>query len=444
MRAPPLGYVRKSLSAHGLLGLVLGALIYQICLTGTLSVFAGELRQIERSAAPAVEAVTPEGYARAVEEGLEILDGGEAPVIILGPTEPLPRLEIRVPGKQSIYANAQGIPAVETGTPFTDFVTELHEALHLPSPWGIAIVALAGIALLALLITGIAAHPRIFRDAFRLRLGGNERLEQADFHNRTGVWGLPFHAIVTVSGIYLALLPLLGAPLAFLAYGGDIDRAMAEQMGPQIEGSGARQSTPDIASLIRSVERENAPAKVSFVMVENPGSDRQVVHIDTDVPRQLASGESYRFDGTGRTLGPAGFANGNPEKQVQAAMYPLHFGTFGGFPVRLVYGILGLALCWLCATGMRIYFVRRRQAGRATPPLERLWAGISWGQPLALAMTFSASAIGFALPTTYLAVSVIALAVFSLPVSLQALRRTVAASTTLACALGSILLLSNG
>ncbi|QTD54473.1 PepSY-associated TM helix domain-containing protein [Parasphingorhabdus cellanae] len=423
MKALQSDIVRKSLSAHGLVGLVLAALIYQICLTGTLSVFAGELRQIERSTAPTVEAVTPEGYARAVEEGLVILAGGEGPIIILGPTEPLPRLEIRVPGKQSVYADAQGVPTIETGTPFTDFVTELHEALHLPSPWGTAIVALAGIALLALLISGIAAHTRIFRDAFRLRLGGNERLEQADFHNRTGVWGLPFHVIVTVSGIYLALLPLLGAPLAFLAYDGDIDRAMTEQMGPQVEGTGTRQPAPDIADLIRTVERENAPAKVSFVMIENPASDRQIIHIDTDVPRQLVSGESYRFDGTGRALGPAGFADGAPEKQVQAAMFPLHFGTFGGLPVRLVYGISGVALCWLCATGMRIYLVRRRQAGRANPLLERLWAGVAWGQPAALALTFAATAIGFDPPITYLTATGFALGIFSLPIRLQALRK---------------------
>ena len=417
------GFVRKSMSAHGLLGLVLGALIYQICLTGTLSVFAGELRQLESPDAPVVRSAAPDAYAAAVDEGLRILDGGKAPVIILGPTEPLPRLEIRVPGKRSVYADAQGVPAVETDTPFADFVTELHEALHLPSPWGTAIVALAGIALLALLITGIAAHPRIFRDAFRLRLGGNARLEQADFHNRTGVWGLPFHAIVTVSGVYLALLPLLAIPLAFLAYDGDVDRAMAEQMGPQIDGSGAAQPIPDIAGLIRDVERDNAQAKVSFVMVELAGTDRQVIHIDTDVPKQLASGESYRFDGNAAALGPAGFADGAPEKQVRAAMFPLHFGTFGGLPVRFVYGVLGVALCWLCATGMRIYLVRRIQAGKASPVLERLWLGISWGQPVALAACFLTATIGWGAIIPYVVATIAVPLVFVFSASIIAPRR---------------------
>jgi hypothetical protein len=32
------------------------------------------------------------------------------------------------------------------------------------------------------------AHPRIFKDAFRLRIGGSVRLEQADLHNRLSVW----------------------------------------------------------------------------------------------------------------------------------------------------------------------------------------------------------------------------------------------------------------
>ncbi len=391
---PSISFVKKSLSAHALLGLVMAALIYQISLTGTISVFAGELRQIEQSDAPKVESVSPEGYATAIAQATRIADGSGAPLIILGPTESLPRLEIRVPGKGAYFANRAGNPIAPVETPFTNFVTELHEALHLPSPWGTAIVALSGFALFALLVSGIAAHPRIFRDAFRFRIGGNPRLEQADFHNRTGVWGLPFHAIVTFSGIYLALLPLLGAPMAFLAYQGDIDAAMAEQIGPQIEGEGLAQPVPDIAALIRQVEGANSPASVSFAMVENPLTDRQIISIDTNVPRQLASGESYRFDGAGRFLGAAGFADGSPEKQLQAAMFPLHFGTFGGLPIRIVYGLLGIALCWLCATGMRIWFLRQTQRGARTESLQRLWRVIAWGQPLALFAAFAASLFG--------------------------------------------------
>lgn len=407
----PQGFVAKSLAAHSLLGLVLGALIYQICLTGTLTVFAGELRQWEQPAAPVVQSLSPEAYATAVAEGAKLAGKAGPPVIILGPTRALPRLEVRIPGKEGGgYADAAGYVRVPVDTGWTDFVTELHERLHMPGVWGIALVATAGIALLAALITGIAAHPRIFRDAFRLRRGGNVQLEQADLHNRTGVWGLPFHLIVTISGCFLALVPVLGPPLAFIAYEGDIDRAVAEMSG-EMPGVKAKSSAlPDVASLIRRVESEHAPARVSFVMLEAPATTRQVLHIDTDVPRQLAAGESYRFDGDGKALGVAGFADGPLEKQLHSAMFQLHFGSFGGLPVQLLYGVLGSLLCWLISTGIRIWLIRQASRGRSVAVWTRLWDSIVWGQVTALAVSAVFSLATFDPLIPYVSVSLLALA----------------------------------
>ena len=40
-------------------------------------------------------------------------------------------------------------------------------------------------------LTGVLAHPRIFRDAFRLRARDRGGIGLADWHNRLGVWTLP-------------------------------------------------------------------------------------------------------------------------------------------------------------------------------------------------------------------------------------------------------------
>lgn len=71
------------------------------------------------------------------------------------------------------------------------------------------VVGMTGVALPSSLISGILAHPRTFRDAFHLRLGGSPRLQEADLHNRIGVWGLPFHFIVALSGAFLGLLTIV-------------------------------------------------------------------------------------------------------------------------------------------------------------------------------------------------------------------------------------------
>jgi len=63
----------------------------------------------------------------------------------------------------------------------------------------------------------------------------------------------------------------------------------------------------------------------------------------------------------------------------------LHFGGFGGLTVKILYGLLGLALTVVTHTGVTIWLARRRDKGRPAPHWERVWAGVVWGQPLALA-----------------------------------------------------------
>lgn len=58
-------------------------------------------------------------------------------------------------------------------------------------------------------------------------------------------------------------------------------------------------------------------------------------------------------------------------KQVVYSMYYLHFGHFGGFAVKLIYTILGLALTVVSVTGINIWLARRRHRDA----LNDLWRG---------------------------------------------------------------------
>ncbi|MAT36040.1 MAG: peptidase, partial [Ponticaulis sp.] len=62
--------VDRSLAAHTVMGLVISAILYIICVSGTLAVFEDELGWWERPSAPAVETVTPEAAQTAAENVL--------------------------------------------------------------------------------------------------------------------------------------------------------------------------------------------------------------------------------------------------------------------------------------------------------------------------------------------------------------------------------------
>jgi uncharacterized iron-regulated membrane protein len=76
-------------------------------------------------------------------------------------------------------------------------------------------------------------------------------------------------------------------------------------------------------------------------------------------------------------------ASGELGKQMFASVYPVHFGTFGGLTVRLLYGLFGIGLSIVCAGGVDIWLTRTRITGWPA----RLWPGVAWGSPALLALT---------------------------------------------------------
>ena len=68
---------KSALSAHSAIGLVVGALLYIVCVTGTLSVFYPELQRLEQVSAPEMSQIDPAAAQRGMEAVLEkeLIDG---------------------------------------------------------------------------------------------------------------------------------------------------------------------------------------------------------------------------------------------------------------------------------------------------------------------------------------------------------------------------------
>lgn len=86
-------------------------------------------------------------------------------------------------------------------------------------------------------------------------------------------------------------------------------------------------------------------------------------------------------------IGKLGLSDDGLGKQIFASSYPLHFGSFGGLPVKIAYGLLGVALCVVTSSGVTIWLTRRRDRGRPAPRLERAWAAMVWGSTATLALS---------------------------------------------------------
>lgn len=381
------GFVAAVLKGHSALGLAFAALLYVVCLTGTLAVFVNEFKRWETNGAPRLEQVTPQAVQAAVEEVAQAAGEGLEHVFIYMPDDAFPALRLSADGKvgRTWIADAQGRLVADAATPWTEFLIGLHVYLHLPRSWGLFLVGMTGVALLSSLISGVLAHPRIFRDAFHLRLGGSRRLQEADLHNRIGVWALPFHAIISTTGALLGLSTLIVGVLGMALFQGDVGKVYALFQVPEPAEDSRPAPVPDLIPLFARVAAESSGA-IAYIRLEHPTEAGGFVRFDVkDGSQRLADKDSFTFTRDGSLFHLKRAAENNLGEGILGALGPVHFGWFAGGVIRVAYGLLGLGLTYLCINGVTIWLSRRRDKGRPAPGWERVWTAIIWGQPVALA-----------------------------------------------------------
>jgi uncharacterized iron-regulated membrane protein len=381
----PAGFVRAVLRGHGSLGLAFAALIYIICLTGSIAVFAQEFQRWESAAAPQVTSVRPEAVQRAFEGAISRAGPGLEHIYITMPSAKLPRLLLYVDAEadRELLADADGVIAQENEFAWTEFITRLHINLHLPVTWGVFLVGLIGVALLSSLISGILAHPRIFRDAFHLRIGGSRRLQEADLHNRLGVWALPFHILIALTGALLGLTTIIVGVLGMAMFNGDTNRVYS-MFVPQPPTEDPRPAPPlDLESMFADVPTEDG--RIEYVFTEHPTEMGGAALFNVRRPNRLAGVDGYAFRRDGALYNRIDSSENNLGEDILNSIGVLHFGWFGGGLIKIVYFVLGLGLTYLAASGVHIWLARRRDKGNPAPGWERLWSATVWGQPAAIA-----------------------------------------------------------
>ncbi len=388
------GLARIALSGHSLLGLSLGALLYLVCLTGTLSVFGQELENWEAPFEERADRLPPDTVQAIVDDIIRDPSVSELRSFIVGfpgAARPYGMLDFfHEDGSWRQAVGADGDLSPPLRTPWTDFLTQLHADLHLPR-FGALVVGLLGLFLVSSLLTGLVAHRKILIDAFFVRRSGSPRLFQADVHNRLGAWALPFHLVIAVTGAFLALTPVLVPVGAWYGYGNDIDGVVAVYNGDfpaQVSSPGA---SPDIPVILERLQGIAPTEAAEFLIVRAPGSAEQAVDVETNVFPHLAYAEVHRFTTEGEYLGSRHYSDGPPGLQFFASSGSLHLGAFDFFPVRIVYGLLGLALTVCCVTGVNIWFRSAVAKGRAVAGMDRLWRSAVWGVPIALGVAALAS-----------------------------------------------------
>jgi uncharacterized iron-regulated membrane protein len=370
--------VKRYLRSHSWMGLAMAAMLYLVCLSGTVVVFAGYLDRWEQPDAQEFTemdtAVLDEVYRDLVEQAPEL----SGDVLIMLPREGIPRASL-VSSEGAWLLNQDGSRGADMASPWTDMLISLHDHLHLPGTWGLVVVSITGVLMTGLIVSGFLSHPSIFKDAFHFRRGASPRLQQTDLHNRLSVWAAPFHLMIALTGAYFGVALLINFIVSSAFFAGNDDAVLAEVFGgpPVLE----QEVAP--VSISRALTRlqEIAPAANPFyVTIEDANSPEQYMLIGAHHTDRLIYAEQYRFDQAGEYIDNVGYTDGPVGRQALFSVFRVHFGHFGGLPVLFLYGFLGIALSVVCVSGVNIWLNKRKQRDI----INVVWPGFVWGAPVAI------------------------------------------------------------
>lgn len=209
---------RQSMSwLHTWASLILGWLLYAIFVTGTLSFFQNEITVWMKPELH--QSVANNTQIQQTQIALDYLQknhphAGSWMITLPNSRQTTTEIMIRKQGEdprarrggERISLDSQTGEVLQArDTRGGSFLYRFHFELYgLPRLWTRWLIGLATMLMLVGIVSGIITHKKIFKDFFTFRSGKGQR-SWLDAHNATAVFALPFHIMISLSGLLLLM-----------------------------------------------------------------------------------------------------------------------------------------------------------------------------------------------------------------------------------------------
>jgi len=289
-----------------------------------------------------------------------------------------------------------GQPTRVRATEGGSFLFKFHYNFHYVPYWlGRYAIVIASLAMLVAILSGIVTHKKIFADFFMLRFGKGQR-SWLDAHNVTSVLALPFHLMITYTGLVIFAYMLMPWPVTASFANEDAYFEAAYPSQTSVEASGRWAAVVPIVDLTAKAEAAwgRLPASIE---IQHPG-DAAAVAILQPVrdslgrgapPLQLSAVTGAQLDSTRKS---------SAAEATRDVMVQLHAGWFAAPVLRWLYFVAGVSGTVMIASGLVLWTVKRR-AKLPDPKrphlgfrlVERLNIGVISGATGAIAVYFLAN-----------------------------------------------------
>lgn len=336
------------------MGLVAGLVIAVVSLTGSVIVFRTEipLASFPRSAGGVVSLDTIASQIAQTNPNAQISrvrfpEHAGDPFVI----------QVASAGKQLrlVCDASTGRVLGALNTTFTDWMVDLHRNL-LAGKTGRKAVGVVGILLFVLAGSGMLLWligARNWRAWISVRAQGSSRRFHFELHRATGLWSYSLLTMLAFTGIGLAY------PDTFRHALQQITGSPAAKKAPRVDASrGLRTVNEYVLAGVRAMP-DGAPVELRL-----PENGKGPVDLRLRRPGDLSlSGNHVYLDpATGKVLALSREVDQPLAARIFAAFAPIHYGEFGGLPIKVLWALLGLLPSVLFVTGFITWWrpVRRK------------------------------------------------------------------------------------
>lgn len=363
--------IRLWFLVHKWTSLICTAFLLMLCLTGLPLIFHDEIDTLTEVAPRyGLPGVGSSGEA----SGLRSLDAilakalaarpGEVPVFMAFDNDQ-PSMTVTTAPAPDAPAAAMTIQLFDrsTGQPIgkldeggvMHFLLELHTDMFLGLP-GMLFLGAMGVLFVVAIVSGVVLYAPFMRKiAFgTLRTSRSTRLKWLDYHNLLGIVALAWATVVGVTGVINAL----ATPIMQLWQMGELAEMTRAYAGKEALPPARYGSLDKAVAEARKALPGNNPQFIAFPGGAFSSRHHYAVFFQGNTPlteRLLTPALVDAETGAFTVARPMPWYN-----QALALSQPLHFGDYGGLPLKILWAVLDLFTIVVLGSGLYLWLGKRR------------------------------------------------------------------------------------